>query len=267
MASSRWNTAGSPPHAWGIHKAHLNLLPRGRFTPTCVGNTASGAFCGCWVAGSPPHAWGIRELVQNDAARAVRPPRILARRLRLDARAVPEPQLLRVLDGEFHAVGRPGTARFTLTCVGNTIPLDTATQEAHGSPPHAWGIRPHAPGRRAVRRFTPTCVGNTCSPLGPVMKLSGSPPHAWGILMCALQGPPCQRFTPTCVGNTHSSAGPQATPAVHPHMRGEYPGPPEPGRPANGSPPHAWGIHYKRPPNLYTQAPQSVDSASRPRFR
>ena len=38
------HNAGSPPHAWGILNHMFAALDDGRFTPTCVGNTAKETF-------------------------------------------------------------------------------------------------------------------------------------------------------------------------------------------------------------------------------
>ena len=152
---------GSPPRAWGIHPRQLSVTSANRFTPTCVGNTASGQrirrnsavhphvrgeyvdqSLGCYgVVGSPPRAWGIRQLPIN-------PNRL---------------------------------CRFTPTCVGNTLPIwrlppipavhphvrgeymgfSWWSYGAGGSPPRAWGIREALPAGGWASRFTPTCVGNT----------------------------------------------------------------------------------------------------------
>jgi len=72
--------SGSPPRAWGIPSARRTGRQRGRFTPTCVGNTngslhydtqnavhphvrgeyTSNPLGGTTILGSPPRAWGIR---------------------------------------------------------------------------------------------------------------------------------------------------------------------------------------------------------------
>ncbi len=97
---------------------------------------------------------------------------------------------------------------------------------AHGSPPHAWGIRLSSPDRGLLERFTPTCVGNT----------SGK-----------LLGNQYRRFTPTCVGNTCLLQCQGRRYPVHPHMRGEYMYSSLSPRRQDGSPPHAWGIHNNKP--------------------
>ncbi len=101
-------TRGSPPRAWGIPGDYALLPNRGRFTPTCVGNT-----------GRPsrrlrkravhPHVRG--EYVDGDVVRQPRvgsPPR---------AWGIP-----------CKAWAKTGPKRFTPTCVGNTTcpRLDTS---------------------------------------------------------------------------------------------------------------------------------------------
>ena len=232
-----------------------------------MGNTPASRNVSQRFPGSPPHAWGIHS----------------------PAGHLSEP------------------ARFTPTCVGNTSTVlsRTALTPVHphmrgeyfiisderrtrfGSPPHAWGIPLEVIRVCETVRFTPTCVGNTpprrtgrrARSVHPHMRgeylmskprvasADGSPPHAWGIPVMTSCSSISPGFTPTCVGNTLAPGTASRCPPVHPHMRGEYRGAVRRRDQALGSPPHAWGIHYKRPPNLYAQAPQSVDSASRPRFR
>ena len=131
---------GSSPHAWGIPGSKSACAGRGRFIPTCVGNTprssrtpdagpvhphmrgeySEGEIILSSVVGSSPHAWGIR----------VR------------------------FDGQFKKY------RFIPTCVGNTEPALPKPEDAPvhphmrgeyeshardgqpqpGSSPHAWGI-------------------------------------------------------------------------------------------------------------------------------
>ena len=175
------------------------------------------------MAGSSPHAWGI------------------------------------LLAGDAGQIGH----RFIPTCVGNTRQVLVQTRQGYGSSPHAWGIRFHVQPRLKGYRFIPTCVGNTAhgadgrgpDPVHPHMRgeyarkagasssTRGSSPHAWGIPCGRSNNGGRDRFIPTCVGNTWLGFGAYDTPAVHPHMRGEYQRldlePPC----ARGSSPHAWGIH------------------------
>jgi len=155
---------GSPPHAWGRHRGCALRNQVRRFTPTCVGKTAtvysskrqnpvhphmrgedSAAHCAKYSrAGSPPHAWG-RLCGYN---------------------------------------GRRLERRFTPTCVGKTgrHAASDMAQTVHphmrgedllsmpcskgvsGSPPHAWGRRNILWGDDFAHGFTPTCVGKTKNP-------------------------------------------------------------------------------------------------------
>ena len=130
-----------PPHAWGILPYLASRYVRGRFIPTCVGNTARPPWARWSRVGSSPHAWGIPG----------------------------------------HDTGQQCVLRFIPTCVGNTcIPphgpgcgvvhphmrgeystLTASSAPARGSSPHAWGIQHPLPMRRSPCRFIPTCVGNT----------------------------------------------------------------------------------------------------------
>ena len=192
-----------------------------RFTPTCVGTTATTLCLYGSGSGSPPRAWG---------------------------------QLAALL-GLFHH------ARFTPTCVGTTFPLPTAKHRlpvhphvrgdntrraslalwAPGSPPRAWGqLHPSCPSA-GRSRFTPTCVGTTpwqtsysaFTPVHPhvrgdnsltlvvIIHVHGSPPRAWGQLSARPQRCLIRRFTPTCVGTTSASPWWSQSPSVHPHVRGD----------------------------------------------
>ena len=130
-----------PPHAWGILPYLASRYVRGRFIPTCVGNTDETRDYEQQENGSSPRAWGIR---------------------------TPLP-------------ASPAADRFIPTCVGNTlgngIPAATPSVHPHvrgeyknhlhrrrtdgGSSPRAWGIPRQALSPQGARRFIPTCVGNT----------------------------------------------------------------------------------------------------------
>ena len=108
---------------------------------------------------------------------------------------------------------------------GEYLSISSSSRSNCGSPPHAWGILVHH--------------------LFLLQAQPGSPPHAWGIPGVAEPHTVRVRFTPTCVGNTGIPRGDDQLLSVHPHMRGEYffctiflYG-------NIGSPPHAWGIHFR----------------------
>ena len=143
------------------------------------------------------------------------------------------------------------------------------TLRRSGSPPRAWGqLRRRCPRRRRFRlRFTPTGVGTTArvvpGPAGlpvhphgrgdnavaqcPGGPADGSPPRAWGQPRSPRPRPQRWRFTPTGVGTTQRAPWPSWKPSVHPHGRGDNPGPPGPKRVTRGSPPRAWGQPGARP--------------------
>ena len=192
---------GSPPRAWGRPSSAPPDAGRSRFTPTCVGTTATG---GGGTAKGPvhPHVRGDDERFDGGGlAGRGSPPRAWGRlRLRRAAR---------------------GAGRFTPTCVGTTSPIGSSVilspvhphvrgddrYRVHGrpgdvgSPPRAWGRLDALEQSEREVRFTPTCVGTTgTSPGGPV-RPAGSPPRAWGRRPGL--GRRCLR------------------PTVHPHVRGD----------------------------------------------
>ena len=157
-----------PPHAWGILPYLASRYVRGRFIPTCVGNTVRfmpqapgksvhphvrgeyihGARERIAGGGSSPRAWGIRQ------------PRSAAMRSKW----------------------------FIPTCVGNTlgkrrsmvrnsvhphvrgeyVPFTALNAFRSGSSPRAWGILPPITSSGVTLRFIPTCVGNTDGKWRPV---------------------------------------------------------------------------------------------------
>jgi len=69
----------------------------------------------------------------------------------------------------------------------------------------------------------------------------GSPPRAWGRHHLATARGAARRFTPTCVGTAAVLHRLWFRAPVHPHVRGDGPGPAPVGRYRGGSPPRAWG--------------------------
>ncbi len=194
---------GSPPRVWGILPNIAQRIDNLRFTPTCVGNTrlmvcrstpaaVHPHVCGEYSAdgmpfhasrGSPPRVWGIHWPTSVDC--------------------------------------RP--ARFTPTCVGNTMAVRSMSRRTP--------VHPHVCGeyRVAARMAVSRC---------------GSPPRVWGIPHVPADLRPIPRFTPTCVGNTchhHRQCRPRP---VHPHVCGEYGSHFGSHFGSHGSPPRVWGILY-----------------------
>ena len=195
---------------------------RHRFTPTCVGTTAS-LILSVRARTVHPHVRGDNNSTADKNTSACgSPPRAWGQ----------QPQIPR---GQIHH-------RFTPTCVGTTWTHGGATPNfsVHphvrgdngsvapeawakiGSPPRAWGQPPAALPRPRPGRFTPTCVGTTMISWTPVTAKSvhphvrgdnmaaygqykayvGSPPRAWGQPLWRYIGSFSPRFTPTCVGTT-----------------------------------------------------------------
>ena len=258
--SSRRYCVGSPPHAWGRRRITVRRCRRwpvhphmrgddapassrasmtARFTPTCVGTTASSRTTyAASYSGSPPHAWGRRRDALAGLARRGSPPHAWGR---------PCPRT--------HDVPR----RFTPTCVGTTFSM---TSSCCG-----------------VSRFTPTCVGKASyfgdvdgysvhphmrgetTPRGRVRSRPVHPhmrgddgvparrrsyaavhPHMRGDdMLRSRSARGRRRFTPTCVGTTHAMGVGTDDATVHPHMRGDDLADVDALAAAYGSPPHAWG--------------------------
>ena len=132
-----------------------------------------------------------------------------------------------------------------------------------GSPPHARGIRRAQAGKLGYDRITPACAGNTnkryfirpCCQDHPRMRgeyrgsrrcisaVQGSPPHARGILDAVTKVATWGGITPACAGNTLQNCLPRFLRRDHPRMRGEYFSNTLESWEAEGSPPHARGIH------------------------
>ena len=154
-------TAGSPPHTWGILGRVNGANSASRITPTYVGNThhqtyvvachedhphIRGEYATAFLEpvamiGSPPHTWGIPKVTRSSLA----------------------------------------TPRITPTYVGNTprndVNFRTGWDHPHirgeynwlstitiidvGSPPHTWGIQSNLYMTSYTMGITPTYVGNT----------------------------------------------------------------------------------------------------------
>ncbi len=213
---------GSSPRAWGTPDCSIMAMRKGRFIPTCVGNTESL----CRTSGKStvhPHVRGEH----TSAARA---------------RIQHPGSSPRAWGTQIHDRRPPRSARFIPTCVGNTFPLPFSSVPGPVHPhvrgehyvfqdraPIGGGSSPRAWGTLGLRlrgdfrmRFIPTCVGNTPSGAtspGPASvhphvrgehpggrdipaSLTGSSPRAWGTRDRRRSGNSGTRFIPTCVGNT-----------------------------------------------------------------
>ena len=195
-------TAGSPPRAWGRHKHQRihRLVPR--FTPTCVGTTAT-LRAACRSVTVHPHVRGDDAATDTlGSSPSGSPPRAWGRRRGSSV--------------------YPACRRFTPTCVGTTrgcttpsrrdavhphvrgddIWPSTRSTSSSGSPPRAWGRLSIMRTCTRAYRFTPTCVGTTPGACAAPRTLCGSPPRAWGRRHGGEGAAHPQRFTPTCVGTT-----------------------------------------------------------------
>ncbi len=170
---------GSPPRVWGIQADRPAWPGVRRFTPTGVGNTASGRG-GASSSAVHPHGCGEYHAVEMTAA-ALRgsPPRVWG-----------------ILE---HGIEVGRRRRFTPTGVGNTtvpsVPSSTTAVHPHGcgeysstakesgsvigSPPRVWGILRRACRNQWPVRFTPTGVGNTI-PRGRSARRYPVHPHGCG---------------------------------------------------------------------------------------
>ena len=180
---------------------------RGRFTPTCVGQTLHQGFGRDVIVGSPPRAWGRRRVGRRLARTTGSPPRAWGRRWRSrSARGRPSvhPHVRGADDETRGQVVRLN--RFTPTCVGQTNAENATALRMAGSPPRAWGRRRCPLSRRSLPAVHPHVRGADSAVAYSAGFDAGSPPRAWGRL------------------NTN-----QTWPARLP-----------------GSPPRAWGRHKTR---------------------
>ncbi len=152
--------------------------------------------------------------------------------------------------------------RFIPTPVGNIVILlvaaETRTVHPHtrgehdgsvgqyathpGSSPHPWGTYQNVALSYILKRFIPTPVGNIDDAISGAEKMAvhphtrgehlaenyqavfaaGSSPHPWGTFARPEVFFLFSRFIPTPVGNIWTWAPVPASPAVHPHTRGEH---------------------------------------------
>ena len=152
---------GSSPRAWGALAPALDVTVIGRFIPTCVGSTRSGAGCHSdWSV--HPHVRGEHIFAPSTAQESIgSSPRAWGARRHCSCNNI--------------------SNRFIPTCVGSTlypgagiqqitvhphvrgehIQSATSMRSYSGSSPRAWGAHPVGNLNEVVQRFIPTCVGST----------------------------------------------------------------------------------------------------------
>ena len=182
ILSSPPRKRGSSPRVWGIRCITCRLSNRGRFIPTCVGNTHCRS--------------------QRRRGFAVHP-HVCGEYAKLPPLVSPEPTVHPHVCGEYEFWRRRNVF-------------------AVGSSPRVWGIRETAENSIRSTRFIPTCVGNTRRVQRLEAFIYGSSPRVWGIRATCSRNHECARFIPTCVGNTAVFASIASSVAVHPHVCGEY---------------------------------------------
>ncbi len=96
-----------------------------------------------------------------------------------------------------------------------------------------------------ARPVHPHTRGEHDSSTADASDICGSPPHAWGTPRASRCRRRFARFTPTRVGNTRARLNYVRATQVHPHTRGEHSDRRTPIHREHGSPPHAWGTHYR----------------------
>ena len=264
---------GSSPRAWVLAGSPAPDRRAFRFIPTCVGLGRAGPRPGPRPA-VHPHvrgSWRARS-APSSSTRGSSP---------------------RAWVLVHDHVGRGALARFIPTCVGLGIRSgrgrNASTVHPHvrgswglgtrggeviaGSSPRAWVLADGVAVQPFDQRFIPTCVGlggdgraaARRPPVHPHVRGSwaaagmavacylGSSPRAWVLDPHRAVGHVPRRFIPTCVGLGRAATSAGVSSAVHPHVRGSWPGArPQPSVPA-GSSPRAWVL----------DAPISTTSQSR----
>ncbi len=150
--------------------------------------------------------------------------------------------------------------------------------------PRAWGSHRAIPAPLMGRRSIPTCVGLTPGPDREESEMAvhphvrgehaaylvgsgpypGPSPRAWGACYSAWRAPRSERSIPTCVGSIANRWHRSPMKTVHPHVRGEHPGPGSRWRRTTGPSPRAWGAWttVRRGESGYRSIPTCVGSMS-----
>jgi len=214
---------GSSPRAWGTHPANLPDGKRGRFIPTCMGNSSrpSGPRNSSSVhphvhgelisdtgiarirIGSSPRAWGTREW----------------KRIKMQCcRFIPT-----CMGNSFKHSQNPSLLPVHPHVHGELTTEDTSRGNGSGSSPRAWGTPGVTLSSGSNFRFIPTCMGNSdlifvkipifavhphvhgelSAAVHYAPGATGSSPRAWGTPGTIIKFPTICRFIPTCMGNSH----------------------------------------------------------------
>ena len=96
----------------------------------------------------------------------------------------------------------------------------------NGSSPPTWGIQQRTPSVQSRRTVHPHIRGAYMGRPAKIYVKNGSSPPTWGIPKKLQKSSVPARFIPTYVGHTVVALRTRVLPAVHPHLRGAYTGPP-----------------------------------------
>ena len=137
-------------------------------------------------------------------------------------------------------------ARAIPTCVGTTVEALISDEHHAGPSPRVWGLLSPRRAGHAPTRAIPTCVGTTRTRCGGWGGFAGHPhvcgdyvmahprrgagegpsPRVWGLQEGHALSVGALRAIPTCVGTTVPGGWTTWEPPGHPHVCGDYVGPP-----------------------------------------
>jgi len=221
LVSRSYSATGSSPRAWGTRNPDPGRRPRGRFIPTCMGNSRL-SLTGDTGTTVHPHVHG--ELMTQ----TIRPGKKLGSSPRAWGTRKLEAYLREAAAVHPHVHGELLPSLNWLFC-----PV--------GSSPRAWGTPLVVSYQKFPLRFIPTCMGNSGGSMPSSRAISvhphvhgeltvsstsgtsaaGSSPRAWGTLRRGAGVDDQDRFIPTCMGNSPAGPWAPASGSVHPHVHGE----------------------------------------------
>ncbi len=235
-------TTGSSPLARGTLVILKNGIGQCRFIPTRAGNTLAVEQGVPDLAGSSPLARGTRQLY----GQAANTQRFIPTRAGNTLAGRTRPRRIPVHP---HSRGEHCTTRVATSNSCGSSPLARGTHRPSGNGAQFHPVHPHSRGehgrrescRVRLRRFIPTRAGNTLGSIQSFAQGVGSSPLARGTPMQRGQFITSSRFIPTRAGNTFDQETQSGCAPVHPHSRGEHPGPNDDGKKDFGSSPLARG--------------------------